>query len=65
MEKWNQLNNIYSPEYQNYEDQIESLSVKIDQLTGICEWTPALFLDLRMKDINEEFRLQFTINRDL
>ena len=37
MEKWNQLNNIYSPEYQNYEDQIESLSVKIDQLITIVD----------------------------
>ena len=60
MEKWNQFNNIYSPEYQDYEDQIGSLSVKIHQLTGICEWTPTLFLDLRMKDKNEEFRLQLT-----
>ena len=29
-------------------------------LTGICEWIPALFLDLRIKDKNEEIRLQLT-----
>lgn len=50
----------YIQECQNYEDLRERLSVKLHQLTGICEWTPALFLDLRMKDKNEEFRLQLT-----
>ena len=50
----------YIQECQNYEDLRERLSVKLHQLTGICEWTPALFLDLRMKNKNEEFRLQLT-----
>ena len=48
----------YIQECQNYDNLRECLSVKLHQLTGICEWTLALFLDLRMKDKNEEFRLQ-------
>ncbi|MEW8544656.1 MAG: reverse transcriptase domain-containing protein [Candidatus Thiodiazotropha sp.] len=50
----------YIQECQKYEDIREYLSVKLHQLTGICEWTPALFLDLKVKDIHEEFRLQLT-----
>ena len=55
---------LYIHECQNYEDLRERLSVKLHQLTGICECTPALFLDLRMKDKNEEFRPQLTETLD-
>ena len=48
----------YAARRQNYEDASEGLSVKLHQLTRNCEWTPTLFLDLRMKDNNEEFGLQ-------